>query len=250
MSKPFVLVLTIIIITILSVSVFISVNNTFTEISFLAIGFYLLRPFHLGAFLFLIGFMLFFISGNIQPISLSLCTLMILPVINLLSSKEHISIFVFFIMLIILIMFAGLMVVQFDKNLGGSIYATITQIISVFLLWVSFKLWVEIDIINNFKDNKVALFLIFVLVLSANQFEALLILFTLIGVTCCQKYSLLCHQNTQENILYWIIPSVAFGSLFLVDGHNTPNIIIFVWFLILLSGWLSNFMIHEEDFDN
>ena len=250
MSNPLLLVITIIIITILSVSVFISVNNTFTEISFLAIGFYLLRPFHLSAFLFLVGFMLFFISGNMQPISLSLCTLMILPVINLLSSKEHTNIFVFFIMLIILIMFAGLMVVQFDNKLGGSIYATMIQIISVFLLWISFKLWVEIDILDNFKHNRIALFLIFVLVLSANQFESLLILFMLIGVICCQKFSLLCQQNAQENILYWIIPSVAFGSLFLVDEHNTPNIIIFVWLLILLSGWLSNFMINEEDFDN
>ena len=189
----------------------------------------------------LIGLSLFGFTLGTQPLSLSISVWTLFPLLMVIFSRRKNIQLIIFIVAVVVAMEAGIMALQYEGKLAGSAYSTLLQIGSVILVWIAVRSWKPVN-----RNAWWPLVLVVPLWIGGLQHAALVALSITGLIVCLQSVSRSTYRNWLP-MMSWLLPVIAFSTLIISPKFEVPTSIMVSWLMILLIGWVTDFMMQLDD---
>ncbi|HIF9340236.1 TPA: hypothetical protein ACX6RU_000266 [Photobacterium damselae] len=194
-----------------------------------------------AAWLLLSGLALFGYALPDQPLALSISLFMILPILAVsFSSKSPWQLGAMLIAVVIAMLF-GLMALQTESKLSGSVGATCMQLMGVLMIWYAARSWRPV-----MGNTWWALVLVIPLLMGGMAPAALVALCVTGLIAAMQEME---KHKVGEWIpkMAWVLPAIGFATLVLAPQFEVPSPILVSWLLILGGGLLGEFLLEENE---
>ncbi|GLR76011.1 hypothetical protein [Aliivibrio sifiae] len=190
----------------------------------------------------LVGMSLFGLTlDSSQPLSLSIAVWTLFPLLMVIFSRRKSIHLVVFIVSVVIAMEAGIMALQYEGKLAGSAYSTLVQIISVVLVWVAVRSWKPVN-----SNAWWPLVLVIPLWIGGLQHAALVALSITGLIVCLQSVGRSKYKDWLP-MMSWLLPVIGFSTLIISPKFEVPTSIMVSWLMILLIGWVTDFMMQVDD---
>lgn len=194
-----------------------------------------------ATWILLIALLLFGLTVPHQPFPQSIAVWTIFPLLMVICSHRHSLHLSAFIVAIIAAMQAGIMALQYEGKLDGTAWATLVQMGCVVLVWIAVRSW---KIINSQAWWPLTL----LIPLWAGGFQdAVLVTLSIIGLIACLQYIGSSKYRDWLSMLAWLLPVTGFVTLIISPHIEVPNSIVISWLMILVIGWIVDFMMQVDD---
>ncbi|PQJ89462.1 hypothetical protein [Aliivibrio sifiae] len=195
-----------------------------------------------ATWILLVGMSLFGLTLNSsQPLSLSIAVWTLFPLLMVIFSRRKSIHLVVFIVSVVIAMEAGIMALQYEGKLAGSAYSTLIQIISVVLVWVAVRSWKPVN-----SNAWWPLVLVIPLWIGGLQHAALVALSITGLIVCLQSVGRSKYKDWLP-MMSWLLPVIGFSTLIISPKFEVPTSIMVSWLMILLIGWVTDFMMQVDD---
>ncbi|WP_375322803.1 hypothetical protein [Aliivibrio logei] len=195
-----------------------------------------------ATWILLVGMSLFGLTLNSsQPLSLSIAVWTLFPLLMVIFSRRKSVHLVVFIVSVVIAMEAGIMALQYEGKLAGSAYSTLIQIISVVLVWVAVRSWKPVN-----SNAWWPLVLVIPLWIGGLQHAALVALSITGLIVCLQSVGRSKYKDWLP-MMSWLLPVIGFSTLIISPKFEVPTSIMVSWLMILLIGWVTDFMMQVDD---
>ncbi len=194
-----------------------------------------------AAWLLLIALASFGIVLPEQPLALSIGIFMMLPVFSVTFSPKSNWQLGALLISVVLAMDVGLMALQSEGKLAGSVLATLVQIVAVSVIWYTARNWRHVD-----GNTWWPLFLVIPLWVGGMEHAALVAL-CITGLIAALQGMKKVKLGDWIPRLVWILPAVAFATLVLTPQFEVPNPVLVAWLLVLGSALLGEFLLEEPE---
>ncbi|MUJ26178.1 hypothetical protein [Aliivibrio fischeri] len=189
----------------------------------------------------LIGLSLFGFTLQYQPMPLSISVWTLFPLLMVIFSHRKSIHLIVFIAAVVIAMQAGIMALQYEGKLGGSAWATLAQIVCVTLVWIAARSWKPVN-----RNAWWPLVLVIPLWIGGLQHAALVALSITGLIVCLQSVGRSKYRNWLP-MLSWLLPVIGFSTLIISPKFEVPNSIMVSWLMILLIGWITDFMMQVDE---
>ena len=189
----------------------------------------------------LIGMSLFGFTLGTQPLSLSIAVWTLFPLLMVIFSRRKSIHLIIFIISVVVAMEAGIMALQYEGKLAGSAYSTLLQICSVVLVWIAARSWKPVN-----RNAWWPLVLVIPLWIGGLQHAALVAL-SITGLIVCLQSVGRSKYSDWLPMMSWLLPVIGFSTLIVSPKFEVPTSIMVSWFMILLIGWVTDFMMQVDD---
>ncbi|AZL85166.1 hypothetical protein EIJ81_11610 [Aliivibrio salmonicida] len=187
------------------------------------------------------GLSLFGLTLSYQPFPLSISVWTLFPLLIVIFSHRKSIHLIVFVASVVIAMEAGIMALQYEGKLLGSAWATLTQIISVILVWVAARSWKPVN-----KNAWWPIVLVIPLWIGGLQHAALVAL-SITGLIVCLQSVGRSKYHSWLSMLSWVLPVLGFATLIISPQFEVPNSIMVSWVMILLIGWVTDFMLQVDE---
>nr|VVV04409.1 hypothetical protein AW0309160_01797 [Aliivibrio wodanis] len=194
-----------------------------------------------ATWILLAGFSLFGMTLNSQPLSLSVAVWTLFPLLMVIFSRRKSIHLIAFIVSVVIAMEAGIMALQYEEKLDGSAYLTLLQIVSVGLVWIAARSWKPVN-----SNVWWPLVLVIPLWIGGLQHAALVAL-SITGLIVCLQSIARSKYRDWLSMMSWLLPVIAFSTLVISPKFEVPTAIMVSWLMILLIGWVTDFMMQLDD---
>ncbi|SMY14965.1 hypothetical protein [Photobacterium aquimaris] len=176
-----------------------------------------------------------------QPLALSISLFMMLPILMICTSAKGCWQLGALMVSIVLSMNAGLMALQGEGKLEGSISATVIQIIAIGVIWYAARCWRPIT-----GNTWWPLFAVFPLWLGGMEAAALVGLCVTGLIAALQSLVKMHHQDWIPR-LACVLPAIGFTTLVVLPQFSVANPILVSWLLVLGGGLLGESLLDEPE---
>lgn len=187
------------------------------------------------------GISLFGLTLNDQPLSLSIAVWTLFPLLMVIFSRQKSMHLVAFIIAVVVAMEAGIMALQYEGRLGGTASLTLVQIISVILVWIAARSWKPVN-----QHAWWPLVLVIPLWIGGLQ-HAVLVALSITGLIVCLQSLGRSKYSDWLSLLSWLLPVTAFATLIISPKFDVPTSVMISWLMILIIGWVTDFMMQVDD---
>lgn len=187
------------------------------------------------------GMSLFGLTLSEQPLSLSIAVWTLFPLLMVIFSRRKSIHLVAFIIAVVVAMEAGIMALQYEGRLEGSASLTFVQIISVILVWIAARSWKPVN-----RNAWWPLVLVIPLWIGGLQHAALVAL-SITGLIVCLQSLGRSKYRDWLSMLSWLLPVIAFATLIISPKFDVPTSVMVSWLMILMIGWVTDFMMQVDD---
>ncbi|GAA03572.1 VP0952 family biofilm-associated protein [Photobacterium leiognathi] len=194
-----------------------------------------------AAWLLLIGLGLFGYALPEQPVALSVSLFMMLPILIICTSPKGCWQLGSLMISIVLAMNAGLMALQGEGKLPGSITATLLQIIAIAIIWFAARSWRPVE-----GNTWWPIILVIPLWVGGMEHAALLALCVTGIIAALQSLSKM-HLDEWIPKLACVLPAVGFATLVIMPQFDVANPILVSWLLVLGGGLLGESLLEDPE---
>lgn len=194
-----------------------------------------------AAWLLLFALALYAMVLPYQPLALSISVWTLLPLFMVVYSYKSSKEVVAMLTAVILAMEAGIIALQYEGNLDGKPLYTIIQIVAVIMVWFSARSWRKID------GNLWLPLLVVIPLWMAGMAHAALAMLCVTGIIVSLQSIANSKDVKWSSSLSWLLPVVAFATFVVTPQYEVPNPVLISWFMILISGWATDFMMYVDE---
>ncbi|WP_300181181.1 hypothetical protein [uncultured Aliivibrio sp.] len=194
-----------------------------------------------ATWILLAGISLFGLTLGTQPLSLSIAVWTLFPLLMVIFSRRKSIHLIIFIISVVVAMEAGIMALQYEGKLAGSAYSTLLQICSVVLVWIAARSWKPVN-----RNAWWPLVLVIPLWIGGLQHAALVAL-SITGLIVCLQSVGRSKYSDWLPMMSWLLPVIGFSTLIVSPKFEVPTSIMVSWLMILLIGWVTDFMMQVDD---
>lgn len=194
-----------------------------------------------ATWILLAGISLFGLTLGTQPLSLSIAVWTLFPLLMVIFSRRKSIHLIIFIISVVVAMEAGIMALQYEGRLAGSAYSTLLQICSVVLVWIAARSWKPVN-----RNAWWPLVLVIPLWIGGLQHAALVAL-SITGLIVCLQSVGRSKYSDWLPMMSWLLPVIGFSTLIVSPKFEVPTSIMVSWLMILLIGWVTDFMMQVDD---
>lgn len=194
-----------------------------------------------ATWILLAGISLFGLTLGTQPLSLSIAVWTLFPLLMVIFSRRKSIHLIIFIISVVVAMEAGIMALQYEGKLAGSAYSTLLQICSVILVWIAARSWKPVN-----RNAWWPLVLVIPLWIGGLQHAALVAL-SITGLIVCLQSVGRSKYSDWLPMMSWLLPVIGFSTLIVSPKFEVPTSIMVSWLMILLIGWVTDFMMQVDD---
>lgn len=195
----------------------------------------------IASFVLIAGMIAYGFTLTSQPAAVSVSVWIIMPLLMVIFSKRSSVGVVWTAALIVVTLQIGLMVTQSSGKLSGSAMMTAIQTLSVVAIW-----WAA----NNWKPTKQrrwwSLALILPLWVAGLTFAAVASIAFIAIMASMESYIKPKFEGWNE-LLCWVLPSIAFASLIVAPDIDVPSPVFVVWFCLLATAWMTDYILRAEE---
>lgn len=194
-----------------------------------------------ATWILLAGISLFGLTLGTQPLSLSIAVWTLFPLLMVIFSRRKSIHLIIFIISVVVAMEAGIIALQYEGKLAGSAYSTLLQICSVVLVWIAARSWKPVN-----RNAWWPLVLVIPLWIGGLQHAALVAL-SITGLIVCLQSVGRSKYSDWLPMMSWLLPVIGFSTLIVSPKFEVPTSIMVSWLMILLIGWVTDFMMQVDD---
>lgn len=176
-----------------------------------------------------------------QPITLSISLWVLFPLLMVAFSKRSSLAVVLTSALIVTTLMVGIMVTQAGDKLAGEPMITMTQILSVMVIWWSASHWKP-----SSKHSWWALGLILPLWM-ADLSYAVLVALSITGIMASMESLSKLKTFRWSKLLCWTLPTVGFAALVVSPSVEVPNPVFVVWICLLGTAWMTDYILRSAE---
>ncbi|EAS40663.1 hypothetical protein C9J48_03550 [Photobacterium profundum] len=194
-----------------------------------------------AAWLLLIGLASFGAVLPDQSLALSISIFMMLPIFSIAFSPKSNWQLGALLVSVVIAMDVGLMALQGEGKLPGSVGATVVQIVAVCIIWYAARSWRTVE-----GNTWWPLFLVVPLWVGGLQHAALVAL-CITGLIAALQGMKKVKVGDWVPRLAWVLPAVGFATLVIVPQFDVPNPVLVAWLLILGGALLGEFLLEDPE---